>query len=666
MRSYKKFLSMILAIVMLVAMVPAPATGATEEEITKIYHEDDYTALKNFLEQDSAVQGKKNGDMINETGYDPMDPSTWTGVVWNTETPKKVVSIGKLGEWSFRSLAGDLKLINFSQLKEISIGNNRISSLMISNSTALTDLVCSNNDLTYIEVYFIDVWLRVTAENKGNVELYLKYSEEDTQALATAVPKKGASLERWIMYGEIPYENVTTVDLWRTGYYRAHAVFSYSEEVPTYTVTFNPNGGMREGGGELVQIVEEGGSAEEPSLYRIGFYYSWDKSFRNVYEDMTVNAIWYPEVSPYPHETSPTPIPPTPTPTLKPTPTSPPPSSVTPLPVYAVTFDPNGGERTEGGALKQYVPYEYPAKAPKVVREGYTFIGWDVPFDSVYRDMTVTAIWQPYTVTFDPNGGVRTGGGELIQSVEAGAAALAPVVVYDNHVFDSWDSDFSKVTKDMTIKALWSLKQCRVIFNPDGGTRIGGGELEQLVAYGGAAEEPELVKDGYRFEDWDMDYSNISDDLIITALWESISPEAEVPDEDPPKEKPPVEKYYSIRYDLNGGKGEAPVDGKEYVKGDVAKLADGSGLGYDNYTFLGWALSPNGKVLTDDTIIVKKDLVLYAIWEEAEEAVEAEEVSGRVPKTGDLPGMGYTLPLLLSGSALLGMDYCKKRRNRRK
>jgi hypothetical protein len=62
---------------------------------------------------------------------------------------------------------------------------------------------------------------------------------------------------------------------------------------------------------------------------------------------------------------------------------------------FTVTFDPNGGTRTGGGALTQSVISGGAAVAPTVARSGYDFAGWDKAFSSVMSDLTVTAQWTP-------------------------------------------------------------------------------------------------------------------------------------------------------------------------------------------------------------------------------------------------------------------------------
>lgn len=58
-----------------------------------------------------------------------------------------------------------------------------------------------------------------------------------------------------------------------------------------------------------------------------------------------------------------------------------------------------------------------------------------------------------YTVTFDLNGGELVSG-ELVQTVEEGSAAMAPVAE-NGRLALSWDQSFDAVTGDMTVTAQW-------------------------------------------------------------------------------------------------------------------------------------------------------------------------------------------------------------------
>lgn len=60
---------------------------------------------------------------------------------------------------------------------------------------------------------------------------------------------------------------------------------------------------------------------------------------------------------------------------------------------------------------------------------------------------------KSYTVTFDLNGGDLVSG-ELVQTVEEGSAAVAPVAE-NGRMALSWDQSFDNVTGDMTVTAQW-------------------------------------------------------------------------------------------------------------------------------------------------------------------------------------------------------------------
>ncbi|WP_309399388.1 FG-GAP repeat protein [Cerasicoccus maritimus] len=86
----------------------------------------------------------------------------------------------------------------------------------------------------------------------------------------------------------------------------------------------------------------------------------------------------------------------------------------------------------------------------------------------------------PANVTFDLDGkGVRTGGGELSQTVVVGTAANAPTLTPNaGWVFDGWDTDFSNVTTDLSILGLFSYDAT----DADGDTIPDGWEIVHLGA----------------------------------------------------------------------------------------------------------------------------------------------------------------------------------------
>ncbi len=103
----------------------------------------------------------------------------------------------------------------------------------------------------------------------------------------------------------------------------------------------------------------------------------------------------------------------------------------------------------------QTVAYQAAAKAPIVpTHEGYTFTGWDSAFDTVTADITVTAQYQRnvYKVTFvDWDDRVLA----VVETAHGEAAAAPNAPNRTDYTFVRWDADFSNVTKDMTVKAVY-------------------------------------------------------------------------------------------------------------------------------------------------------------------------------------------------------------------
>ncbi len=262
------------------------------------------------------------------------------------------------------------------------------------------------------------------------------------------------------------------------------------------TVTFVLDGkGRRIGGGALIQEVNYGGSAVAPFVVGDSgwIFEGWDVPFTNVTESLTVTARY---------------------------------SQAT----YTVTFNlGDKGTRVGGGELIQTVVHGAAALAPEVAAHtGWVFEGWNIPFNEVTSPLTVTAQYgiATYTVTFDLAGkGARAGGGELIQTVAHGAAALAPeVVTFTGWVFEGWNTSFNEITGPLTVTARYSTAIYTVMFDLDGkGTRVGGGELVQAVAHGSAALAPEVAATtGWLFQDWDKPFNIITGPLLVTARYISV------------------------------------------------------------------------------------------------------------------------------------------------
>ena len=183
---------------------------------------------------------------------------------------------------------------------------------------------------------------------------------------------------------------------------------------------------------------------------------------------------------------------------------------------YTVTF--MDGEKV----LETFtnVPHGSAVTAPEVPeKDGKTFVGWDnKKFDNVTSDLTINAVYDvdTFTVTFKD--------GEKVletQTVEYEAAAIAPDTARlsppEGMHFAKWDKDFSKVTEDIEVSAVYELNVYTVTFK-NGDTTI----KTEMVKHGFAATAPNVFDSATEtFVGWDKPFDNVTSDLIVNAKFET-------------------------------------------------------------------------------------------------------------------------------------------------
>lgn len=182
---------------------------------------------------------------------------------------------------------------------------------------------------------------------------------------------------------------------------------------------------------------------------------------------------------------------------------------------YTVTF--MDGEKV----LETFtnVPHGSAVTAPEVPKkDGKTFKGWDKDFSNVTSDLTINAVYDvdTFTVTFKD--------GEKVletQTVEYEAAATAPDTARlsppEGMHFAKWDKDFSKVTEDIEVSAVYELNVYTVIFK-NGETTL----KTEMVKHGFAATQPNVYDTATKkFVGWDKSFDNVTSDLIVNAKFET-------------------------------------------------------------------------------------------------------------------------------------------------
>lgn len=152
-------------------------------------------------------------------------------------------------------------------------------------------------------------------------------------------------------------------------------------------------------------------------------------------------------------------------------------------------------------------------------KDGKTFKGWDnKAYNNVTSDLTINAVYDvdTFTVTFKDGDTVLS-----TQTVEYEAAATAPDTARlsppEGMHFAKWDKDFSKVTEDIEVSAVYELNVYTVTFK-NGDTEI----KTEYVKHGFAATPPNVYDTATeKFVRWDKSFDKVTSDIIVNAEFET-------------------------------------------------------------------------------------------------------------------------------------------------
>ena len=176
---------------------------------------------------------------------------------------------------------------------------------------------------------------------------------------------------------------------------------------------------------------------------------------------------------------------------------------------YTITYNVNGEFYAEQ-------TYEYGAAvtAPEyTVPEGYTFSGWNVPETMPAENLVLNATLtlNCYTITYNINGEFYAE-----QTYEYGATVTAPeYTVPEGHTFSGWNVPETMPADNLVLNATLAVITYEVTF-VDGVT----GNIIAVITveHGNDAVAPEAPEhEGYIFDSWNGEYTNVTTDLTITA-----------------------------------------------------------------------------------------------------------------------------------------------------
>lgn len=301
---------------------------------------------------------------------------------------------------------------------------------------------------------------------------------------------------------------------------------------------------------------------------------------------------------------------------------------------YTLTYNANSGTGGPGAAVHSSGTINLSATEP--TREGYRFAGWNTvqggtgdPYQpgasfTVSSSSTLWAQWvRVYTLTYDANG-ASSGSVPSSSSHDTGAtptlASNPGNLARTGFTFNGWTTTANTgnavttvtISANTTVYARWI---ANVTYDPNGatvGTAPTDGTSYQPGATVTAASNPgspnTMTRTGYTFSGWNTsangtgtayqagDTFPMNGTTQLFAQWRS-----------------------SVTYNANTPTtGTAPTDNTSYAPGATITILGNTGnLALTNYVFGGWNTLANGNGTTyppADTLPNTGNLVLYALW----------------------------------------------------
>ncbi len=185
----------------------------------------------------------------------------------------------------------------------------------------------------------------------------------------------------------------------------------------------------------------------------------------------------------------------------------------------------------DGEETIQEVPHGGNAEKPADPQiDGLKFIGWDGSFENITQDTIITAMFEE-SFGDDDNNNVFVGDdimhnvtvvigdkSTIIQVKHGESANLPSTLNIEGYVFSGWDKDYTNITEDITITAILKPNTHTVTFVVENDT------FKVEVAHGETAYPtyiPVMDSKGNMFQRWDKSLHNITMDTTITAVFDT-------------------------------------------------------------------------------------------------------------------------------------------------
>lgn len=284
------------------------------------------------------------------------------------------------------------------------------------------------------------------------------------------------------------------------------------------------------------------------------------------------------------------------------------------LPYYKVNFEDYDGGKISESLVKEGSAATAPADPN--TWDGHHFVKWNKDFTNVKSDLWVRAEYEinKYTVTFKDWDGADL---KVQNNVEYGTAATAPAnPSRPGFRFTGWDVIFNNVTCDLTVTAQYVLTHT-VVFDSQGGSAINdqivnhGGKADLPVP---APTKAGKALAGWYQEDtcinlWDFNSDKVMNDLTLYSKWtdapgggggggssgitvEQAAVKSSLPGPTPSNDNTTISTTAPTQFDSSTGTASATVDANT-MAGLVEQAKDAQSAGLNPVVEINAETSPD-------------------------------------------------------------------------
>ncbi len=269
-------------------------------------------------------------------------------------------------------------------------------------------------------------------------------------------------------------------------------------------------------------------------------------------------------------------------------------------PIHTVIYTGHNNETIATQKVEEDSIVSIPNQVP--TRIGYTFDGWDYEFANPITDnKNIPAKWlantnTPYKIEYYLQNLENDDYTLEITENKVGTTdeiVYAEIKTFSHFTFQVSYNDKIFGDGSTVLEVYYTRNYYTVTFDGNGGTTLDGNDTLQYVKYQDTAVAPSFIRNGYDFDGWDREFTNISENMIATAKWKIAT--------------------YKVTYDLKNGTlvgGNNPTTYTVESEAITLKIPR-----LKNYGFLGW--SDGEKYIFTIERGSYGDLTLTAVWEYA-------------------------------------------------